>query len=149
MSEPTLVERLRHLNPWKEMDWPERCREAAARIAELENQLEGAEQRGALLLEVIAERDEIESANTALVAERDRWHSDAIASIQRYGQQSDELLALTAERDRLKSALKPFADEADRYEPDEGDDDMDAWDTRSTIGQLRAARSALSPVEGG
>ncbi len=35
-----------------------------ARIAELEDQLEGAEQRGALILEVIAERDRLKAALT-------------------------------------------------------------------------------------
>ncbi len=40
----------------------DRIAELEARIAELENQLEGAEQRGALILEVIAERDRLKAA---------------------------------------------------------------------------------------
>ena len=43
-----------------------------------------------------------------------------------------------------EEALKPFANEAARYEPDEGDGVNIAWDSRFTIGNLRAAAAALA-----
>jgi len=42
-----------------------------------------------------------------------------------------------------REALEPFAKEAFRYEPPEGDDDMNAWDSQFTIGQLRSAAAAI------
>lgn len=35
-------ERLLSMNPWVDLDWPERCKQAAARIAELEAALSAA-----------------------------------------------------------------------------------------------------------
>ena len=45
--------------------------------------------------------------------------------------------------EKLEAALKPFAKWADAYDPDEGDDHLEAWDHAPTIGMLRAARKAL------
>ena len=44
----------------------------------------------------------------------------------------------------LEEALEPFARMAAAYDPDEGDDDHEAWafNARPTIGQLRKARAA-------
>ena len=44
----------------------------------------------------------------------------------------------------LEEALRPFARAAQSYDPDEDDGDMDAWDYRPTIGELRFARLALN-----
>jgi hypothetical protein len=59
---------------------------ALARIAELENQLEGAEQRGALILDVIAERDRLAAQNNRIAlafrefeAEQNKWKAAAEA----------------------------------------------------------------------
>lgn len=59
-------ERLLSMNPWVDLDWPERCKQAAARIAELEAALleaalaaanaraEAAEAKAARLEEALA-----------------------------------------------------------------------------------------------
>lgn len=51
--------------------------------------------------------------------------------------------ALEQQLSTAREALEPFAKEAFRYEPPEGDDDMNAWDSRFTIGQLRRAAAAI------
>ncbi len=50
-----------------------------------------------------------------------------------------------AERDRLKAALQPFGELAYAYDPPEDDDHEMAWDRKPSLGQLRAARAALTP----
>lgn len=55
---------------------------------------------------------------------------------------------LALERDGLREALKPFADEAASFDPPEGDDDYPPYgDLDLTIGDLRRARTALTPKE--
>ena len=51
---------------------------------------------------------------------------------------------LIASAPDLLEALEPFARMAAAYDPDEGDDDHEAWafNARPTIGQLRKARAA-------
>ena len=62
------------------------------------------------------------------------------------GAAADEIDRLTARVKELEEALKPFAEAAHRYDPEEGDDLMDAWDWSATLGQLRKARAALTPA---
>lgn len=57
------------------------------------------------------------------------------------------ILELLAEIERLREALTPFAKEAFRYEPPEGDDDMKAWDSQFSIGQLRRAAAIIREQE--
>jgi len=49
---------------------------------------------------------------------------------------------------KLEAALRPFAKWADAYDPEENDDDREAWDHAPTIGMLRAARKALEGKDG-
>ena len=42
----------------------------------------------------------------------------------------------------MREALKPFAVEARRYDPPEGDNDLKAWSSQFTIGDLRRAAEA-------
>lgn len=51
----------------------------------------------------------------------------------------DELTALRAKVKSQAEALRPFAAEAKRYEPNEGDNDLKAWSSQFTIGDLRRA----------
>lgn len=53
-------------------------------------------------------------------------------------------LEMEARNAELEKALKPFAEMAYLYDPDEGDGGDEAWDRGPTIGQLRAARSAIA-----
>jgi hypothetical protein len=50
--------------------------------------------------------------------------------------------------EKLEAALRPFAKWADAYDPEENDDDIEAWDHAPTIGMLRAARKALEGKDG-
>lgn len=59
----------------------------------------------------------------------------------------EHLDAKDAEIERLREALTPFAKEAFRYEPPEGDDDMKAWDSQFSIGQLRRAAAIIREQE--
>lgn len=43
--------------------------------------------------------------------------------------------------------IKPLADEAPRYDPPEGDEDEDAWDSRFTVGTLRRAASLTTKIK--
>lgn len=54
------------------------------------------------------------------------------------------LASQAAEIERLREALKPFAGEAERYDPPENDDEVKAFYTRFTCGDLRRARAALN-----
>ncbi len=56
---------------------------------------------------------------------------------------------LSADRiEKLEAALRPFAKWADAYDPEENDDDREAWDHAPTIGMLRAARNAMGELKG-
>lgn len=48
--------------------------------------------------------------------------------------------------DAIRDALEPLAVMADTYDPEEGDDDLRAWGTRPTLGNLRAARRAYKAL---
>ena len=60
----------------------------------------------------------------------------------------DECIEAANRIEKLEAALRPFAKWADAYEPDEGDDHLEAWDHAPTIGMLRAARKALEGKDG-
>ena len=49
--------------------------------------------------------------------------------------------------EKLEAALRPFAEWADAYDPEENDDDREAWDHAPTVGMLRAARNALGELK--
>lgn len=49
--------------------------------------------------------------------------------------------------ERLAKALEPFAKEAGKFDPVENDDHFLTWGTTFTVGDLRAARAALSAKE--
>ena len=60
-------ERLLSMNPWVDLDWPERCKQAAARIAELEAALSAATARAeAAEAEAARLREETGRARNAL-----------------------------------------------------------------------------------
>jgi hypothetical protein len=55
-----------------------------------------------------------------------------------------DVIAAADAIDAARGVVKPFACDAERYEPDERDDDHDAWDSMFTIGSLRRARDWLA-----
>ena len=57
----------------------------------------------------------------------------------------EQLDALRAENTRLRKVLAPFGALADAYDPPEDDNDDITWHRKPTLGQLRAARAALTP----
>lgn len=73
-----------------------------------------------------------------------QWYAECIAAREEY---RTEAAMLRAQVETLRESLRPFATAAETYEPDEGDDYVDAWDTKFTIGDLRRAARALAETK--
>lgn len=127
-----LVERLRSINPWADMDWPEIVREAADALAA----------KDARISKIEAERDNARKSAAENGKEVCRQHTRAEAA-------ESELSVLKAKLDEARSVIEPFAREADDYSREANGGfvfhDSERADDLShlTVGHLRRARQFL------
>lgn len=75
-------------------------------------------------------------ANTAFIDAAREWFLPLL----------DQIAADREMREEADRVMEPFASVADRFDPDEGDDDMDAWGFHVTIGELRNVRAARAKL---